>query len=102
MSPNIRRNDLYIKGTGREMQSPSLTACPEPSHLREFSPQFPNIQFSLNKQMPVTDSNKYHLLTFTVTFSKMRREQDLDSGTETLIHIGPHTPKIKSTAKVPL
>lgn len=77
------------------MRSPSLTVCTEPSHLREFYPHFPNIQFSLNKQMPVTDSNKYHLLTFIVTFSKTRREQDLDSGTETLIHIRPHTPKIK-------
>ena len=82
------------------MQIPSLTAYTEPSHLREFFPQFPNIQFSLNKQMRVTDSNIDHLLIFTVTFSKTRREQDLDSGTETLTYIHPHTPQIKAIAEV--
>lgn len=99
MLPDIWRDHLYIKGTGREMQIPSLTAYTEPSHLREFFPQFPNIQFSLNKQVRVIDSDTDHLLTFTVTFSKTRREQDLS---ETLTHIHPHTPQIKAIAEVPL
>ena len=81
------------------MQIPSLTAYTEPSHLRELFPQFPNIQFSLNKQVRVIDSDTDHLLTFTVTFSKTRREQDLS---ETLTHIHPHTPQIKAIAEVPL
>jgi hypothetical protein len=99
MLPDIWRDHLCIKGTGREMQIPSLTAYTEPSHLREFFPQFPNIQFSLNKQVRVIDSDTDHLLTFTVTFSKTRREQDLS---ETLTHIHPHTPQIKAIAEVPL
>lgn len=96
---DIWRDHLCIKGTGREMQIPSLTAYTEPSHLWEFFPQFPNIQFSLNKQVRVIDSDTDHLLTFTVTFSKTRREQDLS---ETLTHIHPHTPQIKAIAEVPL
>lgn len=88
MLPNIWRDHLYIKGTGREMQIPFLTAYTEPSHLQGI--------------FPPSSLYIYHLLIFTVSFSKMRREQDLDSGTETLIHIHPHTPKIKAIAQVPL
>ena len=55
-----------------------------------------SVQF---KQVRVIDSDTDHLLTFTVTFSKTRREQDLS---ETLTHIHPHTPQIKAIAEVPL
>ena len=98
---------LHLKGTGREMQIPPLTTYTKPSHLGLFSGnflfffQFPNIHFSLNKQITVIDNNTYHLLTFACpTFSKTRkRKRDLNSGTETLIHIHTHPPKIKEIAK---
>lgn len=47
------------------------------------------------------DNNTYYLLTFELpTFSKTKRkERDLDSSMETLIHIHTYTPKIKAIAK---